>query len=126
MRHVKNCQKKEAEKIQEKITRQIPKVIDHYQIKPGPKYPRKSSRQLEFNKKLVKLYAKRLLPTSMVEWTELKDLIHFADPKFSFPSRKTFVKKHIDQEYQKQEEELQSLLQKPKTINITTDMWSSK
>ena len=104
-------------------------MIEHLIPEPAnqtKKYPKKSARQKEFQNRLVRMYSKHLKPLSFVEEEEFRGLIEFADPKLSFPTRKTFRNVILPKTFDHEEQLLRQEIQNAKHISFTTDLWSSK
>lgn len=73
---------------------------------------------------ITEMIAKDLLPIRFVEGEGFKDLMHYVEPQYNVPSRKT-VTRRIDALYEKTAASLKDRLSKTARMAITTDAWTS-
>ena len=105
-RHAKNKHKVEWNEAKARIEGVAPEITEHFPKKSTvKKYPKNSKKQKDFERQLVKTYAKHYLPVQYVEYKELQSLFNLtADgSKFRWPSRKRFSKTLIPRIYEEEE-----------------------
>lgn len=84
------------------------------------------SRQQKINTLILNLIIKDLQPLSVVEDKGFRELINGLEPSYNMPSRFTFTKSYLPQQYQQKKEKLKALISKSYSVALTTDAWTSQ
>ena len=106
-RHAKKKHKTEWDQARARIEGVNVEITEHFPAKDSnvEKYPRNSKKQKDFEKQLVKAYAKHYLPVQFVQYKELRKLFNLTSDgsKFRWPSRQKFSKTLIPRIYDEEE-----------------------
>ncbi|CAG2238141.1 UFL1 [Mytilus edulis] len=95
-------------------------------IKKSVKYSPSDPKQLEMTNALIMFIAGDLLPLSIVESEEFKNLMEKADTKYQVPSRKHLSSKLLHEKSVEIKNNLVNTLKRAESVCLTIDLWSSR
>ena len=90
------------------------------------KYANSDPRQVQLTDALLKFIAGDLLPLSIVESDEFKNLMEIADSKYQMPSRKHLSSKLLHEKSTEVRNNIIHQLKMTESVCLTIDIWSSR
>ena len=99
--------------------------IDDY-VETKPKYSQNDQRQIQLTDALVLFIAGDLMPLSVVESTNFRNLCEQLNPRFQVPSRSHLTKKLLHEKSSEIQSNLKLRLKKAQSVCLTIDMWSNR
>ncbi|KAJ8305575.1 hypothetical protein KUTeg_016120 [Tegillarca granosa] len=108
----------------EKRVQEQPKMSEF--MKKKVKYASTDQRQIQLTDALIKFIAGDLLPLSIVESEDFRNLMETADPKYQMPSRKYLSSKLLLENSTEVRNSIMHQLKLAENICLTVDIWSSR
>lgn len=90
------------------------------------KYSNSDPRQIQLTDALLKSIAGNLLPLSIVESEEFKNLMEIADSRYQMPSRKHFSTKLLYEKSTEVRNNIKHQLKMADSVSLTIDIWSTR
>ncbi|MGH0130260.1 UNVERIFIED_CONTAM: hypothetical protein FKN15_015602 [Acipenser sinensis] len=98
-------------------------------LRPDPqtmKWKATNTRQVKLTDSIVNFIANDLLPLSIVDRKDFRNILSLAEPCFTMPSRKHISQTLIPQRTASVQDHLRSQMQQTQDICLTIDLWSSR
>ncbi|KAJ8315996.1 hypothetical protein KUTeg_006010 [Tegillarca granosa] len=108
----------------EKRVQEQPKMSEF--MKKKVKYASTDQRQIQLTDALIKFIAGDLLPLSIVESEDFRNLMETADPKYQMPSRKYLSSKLLLENSTEVRNNIMHQMKLAENICLTVDIWSSR
>lgn len=108
----------------EKRVQEQPKMSEF--MKKKVKYASSDQRQIQLTDALIKFIAGDLLPLSIVESEDFRNLMETADPKYQMPSRKYLSSKLLLEKSTEVRNNIMHQMKLAENICLTVDIWSSR
>ena len=120
---VSNINKNRAINIFGTPSRNKSQTIDTF-LTARPQYGIKSQQQQEGTHQLLKLFAKLMIPVSLINTEAWNQYEKYKDPSYRVPTRKTFMNSHLNNLKLTTEKKLFDMLCQFQYLNVSVDGWA--